>query len=183
MPDAEQVNTQQANNAAATAAPSVRTDIPAQPPKPEPKPYRPPPVIPVTTTDPTKLPSAPAAGVTDKNLVKTAAQQAADAAGAAAKAATEKAAADKKTADVAAQPKPVKVYDNATLLPLIEKNFVSVENLAGTGSFYPFRGVCKQCGWQTHQLNRDDAFALTRTHAMKHWQEAVRLDGGHASAA
>jgi hypothetical protein len=129
-----------------------------------------------------KLPTQPGPMVTDKTLVKTAEQkQAEDKVTAAA--ATLKQAQDDAAVAAKAQAgaKPPKHYDQKALEAIVEKNYVSVEDLRKTTSNYPFRGVCKKCGWQTHQMNQADAAALVKTHAMQHWQDAVRLDSSNAA--
>lgn len=41
------------------------------------------------------------------------------------------------------------------------------------GSNYSWRGVCKKCGWQTMQFDKNQAHALVKRHALKHWRELV----------
>jgi hypothetical protein len=62
-----------------------------------------------------------------------------------------------------------------SLLALIEEHFVQVDDLTKGGSHFPWRGLCKKCGWHTHQFNREDAFILTRSHAGQHWRDVQRF--------
>lgn len=41
------------------------------------------------------------------------------------------------------------------------------------GSNYSWRGVCKKCGWQTMQFDKQQAHSLVKRHALKHWRELI----------
>lgn len=41
------------------------------------------------------------------------------------------------------------------------------------GSNYSWRGICKKCGWQTMQFDKQQAHALVKRHALKHWRELI----------
>lgn len=99
-----------------------------------------------------KLPTLPTAAIKDKNLVSPATPISIP------------------KAAIAPTVTPKK-----SLLQLIEQEFVSVVDLAGTGSNYLFRGVCKKCGWHTHQFSKDAAHDLTLSHAQSHWRDVQRL--------
>jgi hypothetical protein len=58
-----------------------------------------------------------------------------------------------------------------TLADLLMERFVRVEDLRGSGSNFPYRGVCAKCGWQTHQFAFGDAQQLVFTHAQSHWRD------------
>jgi hypothetical protein len=47
------------------------------------------------------------------------------------------------------------------------------EEIELTGSIYSYRGRCKHCGWQTFQMDQEDAHDLVKRHAAQHWHEAM----------
>jgi hypothetical protein len=109
---------------------------------------------PATPTSP-ELPSTPTATLKDVDLVSPA---------------------DAAATGVVSEPAAVPAsQEPKSLMKLIEEQFVQVVDLAGTTSSYPWRGVCKKCGWHTHQFTQDDAFRMTRSHAQIHWRDVTRF--------
>jgi hypothetical protein len=49
-------------------------------------------------------------------------------------------------------------------------SIIHVENVGGN---LPFRGVCKKCGWQTHQPSDEAARQAVSSHAGRHIREAA----------
>jgi hypothetical protein len=111
------------------------------------KPAAPAPAAPVKT-----LPTAPSTKLQDKDLVAPATSPATQS----------------EQAPAAKQPK-------KSLLALIEEHFVQIDDLRDSGNHFPFRGVCRKCGWHTHQFSYDEAFVLTRSHAQTHWRDVQRF--------
>ena len=113
------------------------------------------PPIATTITAP-KLPTTPSRNTTDSSLVSTAEKPIVK-------------------SPVAVIPAPLTVQPKQTMQQLIEEHFVKVEDLATTASNYPWRGVCKKCGWQTYQFTKDAALQLVRSHAQTHWRDLTRF--------
>lgn len=109
-------------------------------------------VKPATDAAPIKtLPTSPATSVKDSDLVSPASKQ------------------------PAAASAPVSEPSKKTLPQLILEHFVRIEDLSKTGSFYPWRGVCAKCGWQTLQHVKADAEQLVFNHAQQHWRDVSRF--------
>jgi hypothetical protein len=52
-----------------------------------------------------------------------------------------------------------------------EKN---VQDVQLVGFNYSWRGICKKCGWQTHQFSKQQAHNLVKRHGLQHWREFIR---------
>ena len=66
---------------------------------------------------------------------------------------------------------------------LAEKIADLVEVITLIGSFYTYRGRCKECGWQTFQFDQTQAEDLVKTHAFTHWRVLVEQALGQAQQA
>lgn len=54
------------------------------------------------------------------------------------------------------------------------EDIIHIQEL-GDPHVYLFRGSCKKCGWQTHQMDQEHARQLCRMHVQQHWKDAAMI--------